>query len=122
MPVFPMWDELLLRMINKCDGKKVVSTADKNELLAALSQKKDFLDIASTCVEALPKHEYRAFIEEQFDHDIDITKLHAYQELFRLRPKTIVTTNFDVRVINYTPTPGHPQVADFIRLIGDALA
>jgi predicted NACHT family NTPase len=95
VPVFPMWDELLLRMINKCDGKKVISSTDKNELLASLSQRKDFLDIASTCVEALPKHEYRAFLEEQFDHDIDITRLSTYQELFKLRPKTIVTTNFD---------------------------
>jgi hypothetical protein len=33
--------------------------------------------------------------EEHFDKDIDIGKLDAYQELFQLRPKTIITTNFD---------------------------
>jgi predicted NACHT family NTPase len=95
LPIFPLWDQVLLRMVNKCDEKKLLSSADKDELLELLNQKKDYLDIASTCVEALGRYEYRAFIEEQFDKDIDIGKLNAYQELFQLRPKTIITTNFD---------------------------
>lgn len=94
-PVFPLWHEVLSRMIDKCDHKRVLSPTDRDELLELLSQKKDFLEIATTCVAALEKHDYRAFIEEQFDRDIDITKLLAYQELFKLRPNTIVTTNFD---------------------------
>lgn len=94
-PVFPLWDEVLLRMIDKCDHQRVLSPTDKDELLELLSQKKDFLDIATTCVAALEKHDYRAFIEEQFDREIDLAKLLAYQELFKLRPNTIVTTNFD---------------------------
>ncbi len=95
VPIFPLWDQVLLRLINKCDKKKLLSSTDKDELLELLNQKKDYLDIASTCVEALGSYEYRAFIEEQFDKDIDIGKLYAYQELFQLRPKTIITTNFD---------------------------
>jgi predicted NACHT family NTPase len=95
VPIFPLWDELLRRMIEECENKKVLAPSDKNELLELLSHKKDFLDIAATCARALEKHDYRGFIEEQFDLDIDITKLPAYQELIRLRPNTIVTTNFD---------------------------
>ena len=94
-PVFPLWDEVLSSLIKKCDQKKVLSSTDRDELMESLNQKKDFLDIAATCVSALEKHDYRAFIEEQFDRDVDVGKLLAYQELFRLRPNTIVTTNFD---------------------------
>ncbi len=94
-PVFPLWDEVLSSLINKCDQKKVLSSTDRDELIESLNQKKDFLDIAATCVSVLEKHDYRAFIEEQFDREVDVSKLPAYQELFRLRPNTIVTTNFD---------------------------
>jgi hypothetical protein len=64
LPIFPLWDQVLLRLINKCDEKNLLSTTDKDELLELLNQKKDYLDIASTCVEALETYEYRAFIEE----------------------------------------------------------
>ena len=94
-PVFPGWDELLSRLISKCDGKKVLLPTDRDELLDLVNQRKDFLHVASTCVHALKPSDYRAFIEEQFDIDIDVSKLPAYQELFKLRPSTIVTTNFD---------------------------
>lgn len=94
-PVFPLWDGVLSSLIKKCDQKKALSSTDIDELMESLNQKKDFLDVAASCVSVLEKHDYRAFIEEQFDREVDVSKLPAYQELFRLRPNTIVTTNFD---------------------------
>jgi hypothetical protein len=95
LPVFPLWDQVLRRMINKCDEKRLLPPSDRDELLGWLNGRQNYLDIASICAETLGLQEYRAFIEEQFDKDIDIGKLHAYQELFKLRPQTIVTTNID---------------------------
>jgi hypothetical protein len=94
-PLFPLWDELLQRMIQKCDSKKLLSTMERDELLALLTQKKELLNIAGFCVEKLGRKEYRAFLEDQFLKDAEIEKLQAYQELFRLRPSLIITTNFD---------------------------
>lgn len=61
-----------------------------------LSQKKGFSDIASACVEVLGRTEYRAFIEEEFDKEFGIERISsAYKELFKLKLKTIITTNID---------------------------
>jgi predicted NACHT family NTPase len=96
LPLFPLWDELLKRMVAYCYGKEKLSSQDKEELLGMLAGKKDYSYVASACVDVLELHEYRQFIEREFDKNFTIEEISfAYRALFELRPNTIITTNFD---------------------------
>ncbi len=96
LPIFPLWDKLLQKMIHCCSSKDLIRPDEKDELFGKVEQKRDFLDIAEYCKKKLGDSNYRKFLEETFDINFPQEKISpSYKQLFKLHPQIIITTNFD---------------------------
>ena len=94
--VFPMWKALLHKMIEYCfDSKKL--NQQENEEISEMLWKEEFLDIASICKEKLGITNYEEFLRREFSkRNFSSEQVLAYRQLFKMKPKTVITTNFDL--------------------------
>jgi hypothetical protein len=120
-PAFPAWRDVLNRLVDLCCDRGCL-TYPQDELRGLIADGKDYVEIAETLVDALDPATFRAFMERMFDRDIDANAVPAaYRDLFGLRPKLVITTNYD-RIPNVV-APGtyrvfsHSQAAEALRAI-----
>jgi SIR2-like domain len=96
MPLFPSWQKLLTDMVDLCEKNTPVTKKDAKNYKGKIKKGEDYLGIASACEKALGKTEYNRFLQKQIDKEISFDYIPAnYKELINLKPKIIVTTNFD---------------------------
>jgi hypothetical protein len=90
---FPNWEQLLTRMIAHFES---VGTLRKSEAieLRLLLQKRHHLMVAESLKTQIPRDAYLDFLKRQFDPD-NISPSDAHRLLFQLRPRMIITTNYD---------------------------
>lgn len=95
VPIFPLWEKLLEKMVYECSARKSIQAKERDELYKKIKQKTKYLDIAQYCKKKLGNN-YRKFLESIFDVDFPIDRISlAYQHVFKLKPGIIITTNFD---------------------------
>jgi SIR2-like domain len=96
MPLFPSWQNLLTDMIDLCEKNTSITKSNAKIYKRQIKKGENYLDIASVCAKELTKTEYDRFLQKHIDKEISFDDIPAnYKELINLKPKIIVTTNFD---------------------------
>jgi hypothetical protein len=95
--VFLMWKALLSKMIEYCFDLNKMNQLEKEELCEMVAKETNYLEIASLCKEKLGVTNYEEYLRREFSkRDFSIEQTLAYRQLFKIKPKTIITTNFDL--------------------------
>lgn len=93
-PLFPSWTAALETLLDR----RYTSKGDdaRRDDLQQMFVKGNYLDVADMCARDLGQEEYRTFVKETFDKNFAANEIPAaYRELFQIRPRTILTTNYD---------------------------
>ncbi len=96
IPLFPSWTKLLNEMIDLCQSTGKIFAKDSREFKKFIKKGESFLYIASQCAKHLGDAEYYRFLKEKIGVDIDFNVIpDKYKKLIALKPKVMVTTNYD---------------------------
>jgi hypothetical protein len=95
-PLFPDWSTLLKQMIGECFSNESIGNKDSEELMELVARDGNLLEVAEFCRSRLGDS-YYPFLESVFNLEFSIDKVsRTYRQLFKLQPKLIITTNFDL--------------------------
>jgi hypothetical protein len=94
-PLFPSWRDVLLALLKLCIDRGSLAYNPK-ELQGLIERGQDYIDIADILADSLDPQAFREFVEQVFDKDIKKPSVPAsYRRLFELRPRLVITTNYD---------------------------
>lgn len=94
-PLFPSWRDVLLSLLKTCVDRGSLAY-DPRELQGLIETGQDYLDIADILVDSLDPGAFRRFMEQMFDKEIKESSVSpAYLKLFELKPRIVLTTNYD---------------------------
>ena len=95
LDVFPSWSQLLDSMILFAFEDRKLSEEERNEC-RNLIETGDYGDVADICKNKMGEQSFFQFIRSTFETgSTDGKGLKAYKKLLELKPKILVTTNFD---------------------------
>jgi hypothetical protein len=90
---FPNWEQLLTRMIEHFESIGSLKKIEATELRLLL-QKRHHLMVAESLKTQIPRDAYLDFLKKQFD-PLNISPSDAHKLVFQLKPRMIITTNYD---------------------------